>query len=141
MIEPFHARIAHEGMTYGLGPAGYDVRLELDADGAINGVHLEPGQFRLASTLERFVMPPSLVGRVHDKSSWARRGLAVQNTIIEPGWQGYLTLELSNHGPHTLLLKRGMPIAQVTFEQLDEPTQIPYVGKYQDQERGPQVAR
>jgi dCTP deaminase len=40
------------------------------------------------------------MGIVHDKSTWARRGLVVQNTVIEPGWHGYqTTIELTNHGP------------------------------------------
>ncbi len=95
----------------------------------------------LASTIERFKMPNNLVGIVHDKSTWARRGIAVQNTVIEPGWEGWLTLELTNHGPEPVLLKRGMGISQILFHLLDEPTEIPYEGKYQDQERGPVAAK
>jgi len=79
--------------------------------------------------------------RVHDKSSWARKGLFVQNTIGEPVWRGFLTLELSNETKEWIYLDAGTPIAQVIFEQLDEPTIQPYKGKYQDQESGPQPAR
>ena len=100
-----------------------------------------PHGFELASTLERFTMPDNLVGRVCDKSTWARRGLAIQNTLIEPGWRGYLTLELSNHDPQELKIDDGSPIAQIVFEFLDEPTEIPYRGKYQDQSQNAIAAR
>jgi dCTP deaminase len=91
-VEPFHERTHHNGFTFGCGPAGYDVRIRED-------VCIPPGEFRLASTLERFNMPNDIMGIVHDKSTWARLGLAVQNTVIEPGWKGYLTVELTNHHP------------------------------------------
>jgi hypothetical protein len=82
-----------------------------------------------------------VVGVVHDKSSLARRGIAVQNTVLEPGWRGFLTLEITNHGPEPIMLKSGCAVAQVVFTFLDEPTERPYRGKYQDQEAGPQAAR
>lgn len=85
-------------------------------------------------------MPKNVVGIVHDKSTWARRGLAVQNTVIEPGWRGFLTLELTNHGSVPIKIERAMPIAQIVFHFTDEET-VGYEGKYQDQERGPQEAR
>lgn len=127
-------------MTYGLGPAGYDVRVEFDAEGEIPFIHMEPGEFRLASTVELFHMPLHIIGIVHDKSTWARRGLAVQNTVIEPGWGGHLTLELTNHGTEELKIYRGQAIAQILFHMLTSPTDG-YEGKYQNQERGPVEAR
>lgn len=134
-VEPFVERTRHEetNTTFGLSACGYDVRL----DQAIN---LGRGAFTLASTLEKFTMPNWIVGIVHDKSTWARRGVAVQNTVIEPGWSGFLTLELTNHGDSDLILPEGTPIAQILFHMLDEPTDIPYDGKYQNQKRGPQEA-
>ena len=99
-VDPFHERTKHNGMTYGVGPAGYDVRIAED-------VTLEPGGFALASTVEKFNMPADMLGIVHDKSTWARLGLALQNTVIEPGWRGFLTLELSNHGSKRLQVYRG----------------------------------
>ena len=141
MLDPFADRTRHEGVTFGLSAAGYDVRIEFDRDGSVEEKLLSPGEFLLASTIERFRMPGDIVGIVHDKSTWARRGIAVQNTVIEPGWEGWLTLELTNHGPEPLLLKRGMGIAQILFHRLDEPTVRPYEGKYQAQERGPVAAR
>jgi dCTP deaminase len=128
--------------TYGLGPAGYDLRLDqCEARPVAGGWVIRPGEFVLASAMEQFSVPPSILGVVHDKSSWARRGLAVQNTVIEPGWHGYLTLELTNHSKHALTLPRGCGICQVIFHLLDEPTGQPYVGKYQGQSSGPQEAR
>ena len=134
MIEPFEERGVASGMSYGLSCCGYDIRI-------YRGRILRPGDFALASTLERFAIPDDIMGHVADKSTWARRGLAVQNTILEPGWEGYLTIELSNHGGETLVIADGTPIAQIVFHQLLEPTEQPYRGKYDRQERGPVPAR
>lgn len=120
-------------MTYGVGPAGYDVRIA-------ESILLKPGAFALASTMERFTMRTDVMGFVHDKSTWARMGLAVQNTVIEPGWSGWLTIELTNHGYFDLTIEAGSPIAQVIFHLLPEPTDMPYNGKYQNQMRGAQPA-
>lgn len=145
IIQPFSDRLKHHygpglTLTHGVGPAGYDVRVEFDKDGKREHVTLEPGGFLLASTLEHFTMPPDILGIVHDKSTWARRGLALQNTVIEPGWEGYLTLEITNHAPQPINLRRGMPIAQVIFHVIAGQV-TPYQGKYQNQGRGPQEAR
>jgi dCTP deaminase len=127
-------------MSFGLSACGYDVRIDLN-NKPFGRWLIEPGQFLLASTLEEFDMPTSLVGIVHDKSTWARQGLTVQNTVIEPGWKGFLTLELTNHGTEGLWLEDADPIAQIVFHLLDHPTDQPYNGKYQNQEKGPQEAR
>lgn len=133
-IVPMHPRTVQLGMTFGLGPAGYDIRLDQD-------INLLAGQFKIASAMEFFQMPHELMGIVHDKSSLARRGLSVFNTVIEPGWCGYLTLELKNQNPHKdIWLPQGTPIAQVVFHLLDEPTVQPYNGRYQNQPAGPQRA-
>lgn len=139
MISPFHERTVdrNSGCSYGLSYCGYDVRLDQDIV-----IHPAPNlmSFQLASTMEQFKMPSRVVGFVHDKSTWARMGLAVQNTVIEPGWAGYLTLEITNHSNEIIRLKQGTPIAQVVFHWLDYPA-TPYRGKYHNQERGPQAAR
>ena len=137
LISPFYERTRHEGMTFGLSSAGYDVRVEFGPESLYSYRVLNPSDFILTSTIERFKMPNDLTASVADKSSWARRGLAVQNTIIEPGWEGWLTLELTNHGKETLRIEKGMAIAQVVFQKLDFPTEQSYSGKYQDQRRGP----
>lgn len=125
-----------QGNSYGLGPCTYDVRLGQD-------VTLHPGEFVLASTLEWFKLPNNVCMGIKDKSSLIRRKLKVQNTHADPGWFGFLTLELEYHptGEGPLNFKRGDAIAQVKFEFLDRPTDQPYTGKYQNQEDGPQEAR
>lgn len=152
LLDPTHERTEivrdDRRYSYGLSAAGYDLRLD-EVLGVTPGQHMDhgrywrirPGQFVLASATERFTMPTGVLGIVHDKSSWARQGLAVQNTVIEPGWRGWLTLELTNHGKETLTLYEGTGICQVVFHYLDAPTDQPYAGKYQDQPRGPQVAK
>ena len=131
VIEPFHERTVENGMSYGVGPAGYDVRIK-------DEVRLEPGEFSLASTLERFNIPDDVVGWVCHKSTWARRGLDVWGgTILEPGWTGWLTLELANHCASPITILAGSPIAQIIFHRMEEPAQNPYRGKYQHQANEP----
>ncbi len=130
-IKPFCERTKEFGMSYGLSAAGYDIRIAED-------IYLNKGDFVLASSLEEFNMPNNLLAYVKDKSTWARQGIAVQNTVIEPGWKGYLTLEITNHSKLPITFKQGMPIAQIVFHELKEPTEQPYDGKYQNQSAGAQ---
>lgn len=126
-ITPFHERTVHNGMSFGLSHAGYDVRIA-------ESVPLSPfTPFSLASTMEHFDIPNDVIAFVHDKSTWARRGLSLFNTVIEPGWRGYLTLELVYNGTQALWIQAGDPIAQIVFMRLEEPTDAPYTGKYQNQ--------
>jgi len=141
-------KVEHAGIvtTYGESLCGYDLRLDAvqgEVDESYDPVHgwlVPAGAFVLASTMERFIMPRDVVGIVHDKSSWARRGLTVQNTVIEPGWRGYLTLELTNHSDTALFLPRGCGVCQVVFHLIDRETEG-YDGRYQDQPPGPVGAR
>lgn len=120
------------GVSHGLTEAGYDLRIK-------QAVTLHPfKRFTLASTIERFDMPADLVAVVHDKSTWARRGLSVFNTVLEPGWKGWLTLELVYHGWGVLRIPAGAGIAQALFHQLSEPAE--YDGKYQHQADKPVAA-
>jgi dCTP deaminase len=130
MIEPFEERGVFDGKSFGLSACSYDIRIR-------EACRLCPGDFMLASTLERFQIPHDICCTVHDKSSWARKGIAVQNTLFDPGWCGYATLELSNHGTDIVHIKAGSPIAQVVFDRLDKPTELPYHGKYLDQPARP----
>jgi|SRR5215831_18493217 dCTP deaminase len=139
LIDPFVERtMSPGGNSFGLGPASYDVRLD-------QRLVLPPHGFTLASTLERFSMPADLAGVVRGKSTWARDGISVFNTLLDPGWSGFLTLEIVNHLQDEIIIAAGEPIAQIEFEMLDLPTEQPYgfndTGKYQNQERGPQPAR
>lgn len=133
MVTPFAERTIANGMSYGVGPAGYDVRIR-------EMLYLPPGGFSLASTVESFDIPSDVIAKVHDKSTWARRGIALQNTIAEPGWRGVLTLEITNHGRSPVSIDAGSPIAQIVFHLLAERTSDPYDGKYQDQPAGPVAA-
>lgn len=88
---------------------------------------LHPGQFVLGSTLEYIRMPQHLVGQVLGRSTWARVGLIVATSVlIQPGWPGVLTLELSNVGDVPVQLYPGVRIAQLVVWQLLGRTEHPY---------------
>ena len=134
----------HYGVSHGLSEAGYDIRIKQNIQfqkGNLVVVDGFPsfGKFVLASAIEEFDMPEMLVGIVHDKSTWARKGLSVFNTVIEPNWKGFLTLELVYHGDKDLHIPAGSGIAQVIFHELTNPGK--YEGKYQNQEDEPVPAR
>ena len=139
MITPFYKRsVSTSGKSFGLSSCSYDIRVAnfkvLGTKEPVDHVRMQNGDFVLACSIERIKMPHNVVAIVHDKSSWAREGLALQNTLLDPGWEGFITLELSYHRPaHHIVLKAGDPIAQLKFEWLDEATEQPYSGKYQDQ--------
>lgn len=132
IIKPHEPRTQLHGMSYGQSYAGYDIQIK---DMKI----LFPKEFTLGITVQEFEMPKNVIGVVHDKSSWARQGLSVFNTIIEPGWKGFLTLELVNHSNSLIRIFAGHPIAQVIFHYVDEEVEG-YAGKYQDAEQIPQEA-
>jgi len=141
-----------EGTSWGLAEAGYDIRIKqtieyindpfgerivvTDPEG---GKEVFAGNFVLASAMELFQMPENLVGNVKDKSTWARRGLSVFNTVIEPGWNGFLTLELVFHGSESVTIVSGQGIAQVLFGRLEEAGDYGH-GKYQNAIDRPQPA-
>ena len=136
-------KMRQHGVSFGLSEAGYDIRIKQDVrfddySGVIvDGVY-STGNFTLASAIEEFKMPPNLVGIVHDKSTWARQGLSVFNTVIESGFCGGLTLELVYHGREGLLIPAGAGIAQVIFHQTI--SEASYSGKYQGQSTDPTPA-
>jgi dCTP deaminase len=132
MITPFAERTLANGLTYGLGPAGYDFRIAED-------VTIPPHGFLKASSVERFEIPLDLQGMVCNKSTWARRGIEIFSlTVFDPGFRGWATLEIANHSAYPIDIQKGMAIGQMIFAMLDEPTDLPYNGKFQDQPRGPQ---
>ena len=162
MIEPFlDGQEKLGGVTRGLGPCSYDVTLgeefawimksrkvaaTLDpakplSEGkgfiwvkqAAGGVVIQPGEFVLGHTQEIITLPEDVVARVADKTTWARLGLQVKNTLIDPGFSGQVTLEFANEGPLPIKLTSGIGIAQLVFEQLSSPCQKPYCGRYMDQ--------
>ena len=108
---------------------------------------LHPGEFVLGSTLERVRLPDDLVARLEGKSSLGRLGLLIHSTagFVDPGFDGHVTLELSNVANLPITLYYGMKIGQVSFMQLSEPAATPYGAgalgsKYQGQ-RGPTPSR
>ena len=139
------------GTSFGLGEAGFDIRIKQRIEfknGQVftycrsvadrnnpYGETITQGRFTLASAIEEFDMPEDLCGIVHDKSTWARRGLSVFNTVIENGWKGHLTLELVYHGEEELIIPADSGIAQVIFHRTSQPAR--YTGRYQNQEDKP----
>ena len=108
---------------------------------------LHPGEFVLGSTAEYVKLPNELVARLEGKSSLGRLGLLIHSTAgyIDPGFEGHLTLELSNVANLPITIYPNMKIGQISFFQLTSPAENPYgsgaVGsKYQGQ-RGPTPSR
>jgi dCTP deaminase len=108
---------------------------------------LHPGEFVLGSTLERVSLPDDLVARLEGKSSLGRLGLLIHSTagFVDSGWDGHLTLELSNVANLPITLYPGMKIGQISFLRMTTPAEHPYGSreagsKYQGQ-RGPTPSR
>ena len=118
--------------------------VEVADDGAFI---LHPGEFVLGSTLERVTLPDDLVARLEGKSSLGRLGLLIHSTagFIDPGWDGHVTLELSNVANLPITIYPDMKIGQLCLFQMSSPAERPYgsqsIGsKYQGQ-RGPTPSR
>jgi dCTP deaminase len=108
---------------------------------------LHPGEFVLGSTLERVALPSDLVARLEGKSSLGRLGLLIHSTagFVDSGWDGHLTLELSNVANLPITLYPGMKIGQISFLRMTTEADHPYGSKeagskYQGQ-RGPTPSR
>jgi dCTP deaminase len=160
MISPYEDRLVRKGViSYGLSSYGYDVRIadefriftpnpyntvvdpknldprcltEFKGDVCI----IPPNSFALARTIEHISMPDNVLAIVIGKSTYARCGLVLNCTPLEPGWRGYVTLEVSNTTPLPALIYANEGIGQVLFFEGDEPSEATYrsrSGKYQDQ--------
>jgi dCTP deaminase len=108
---------------------------------------LHPGEFVLGSTLERVGLPNDLVARLEGKSSLGRLGLLIHSTagFVDAGWDGHLTLELSNVANLPIAIYPGMKIGQISFLKMTTDADNPYGSaitgsKYQGQ-RGPTPSR
>jgi len=108
---------------------------------------LHPSEFILGSTRERVALPDDLVGRLEGKSSLGRLGLLIHSTagFVDAGWDGHLTLELSNVANLPITVYPGMKIGQISFIRMTTPADRPYGSaelgsKYQNQ-RGPTSSR
>jgi dCTP deaminase len=107
---------------------------------------LHPGDFVLGTTYERVEVPADLIAHVQGRSSMGRLAVVIHATagIIDPGYRGQVTLELSNLGTAPVALTPGMRISQVIFTELKNRAERPYGAergsKYQDQ-AGPQASK
>jgi dCTP deaminase len=160
MIEPFTQKQVREGViSYGLSSYGYDVRIADEFKIFTNINHMvvdpkdfdprsfvdfsgeqciiPPNSFALARTVERLRIPRDVIVVCLGKSSYARCGIIVNVTPLEPGWEGIVTLEVSNTTPLPARIYAGEGIAQMLFFQSDEPCETSYAdkkGKYQAQD-------
>ena len=133
------------GVTYGLAEVGYDVRIKQglhftrDELGnkitVVNDGDIVPqlllGWALNVNIIEEFTMPKDLVGIGHPKSSWNRQHLRLGSPVIEPGWNGFLTISLNYVGEGDLLIEPGAGIMQVIFHRLE--SEAAYEGRYQSQ--------
>ena len=108
---------------------------------------LHPGEFVLGSTYEFVKLPDDIAARLEGKSSLGRLGLLTHSTagFVDPGFNGHVTLELSNTATLPIKLWPGMKIGQLCFFQLSSPSETPYgstkySNRYQGQ-RGPTASR
>lgn len=157
MIEPFEPSLVSKGViSYGTSGYGYDLRLSRDftrviGDGVLDPkqrdswnvetfqsdtVVIEPGETLLARSFEYFRIPRHILALVWGKSTYARCGIIVNVTPLEPEWEGYITMALVNGGRHPVRLYAGEGIAQVVFMRADDLCRTSYAdrkGKYQAQ--------
>jgi len=104
-----------------------------------DSITIAPGGFLLATTVEDFSIPDYLYGQVHGRSSIGRLGLEIHSTagLIDSGYEGEITFEISNNSDRAITIHSGMRIAQVVFHRLESKCNNPYSSednKYQNQE-------
>lgn len=127
-------RVFNETQTAVIDPANSKTLENLTSLVEISSEHpfvLQPNQFVLAVTEEWLSLPHDLGARIEGRSSWGRLGIIVHSTAgyIDPGFQGQLTLEMSNINRIPILLHPGVKICQLAFETLSSPAEIPYSQK------------
>lgn len=163
MIEPFAAdQIRQNGkgriVSYGTSSYGYDIRCAKDfkvftninsavvdpkdfdsnsfVDVKSDVCIVPPNSFALARTVEYFRIPRNVLTLCLGKSTYARCGIIVNVTPLEPEWEGHVTLEFSNTTPLPAKIYANEGVAQVIFLESDEPCEVSYKdrgGKYQNQ--------
>ena len=160
MIEPFHENQVRQGViSYGVSSYGYDARIadEFKIFTNINNTIVDPksfdprsfvdfkgdeciippNSFALARTVEYFRIPRNVIVCCLGKSTYARCGIIVNVTPLEPEWEGIVTLEVSNTTPLPARIYANEGIAQFLFFEGNEPCETSYAdkkGKYQKQE-------
>jgi dCTP deaminase len=159
MIEPFVEKQVREGViSYGLSSYGYDLRVadEFQIFTNVNSAIVDPkafspasmiafqgdvciippNSFALARSVEYFRIPRQVLTITVGKSTYARAGIITNVTPFEPGWEGHVTLEISNTTPLPAKIYANEGLAQVLFFEADEPCEVSYAdrkGKYQGQ--------
>ena len=159
MIKPFVDRqVRNDVISYGLSSYGYDIRIadefkiftnlnstivdpkNFDAKSFVDFKGtvclIPPNSFALGRTIEYFKMPRNTMTICVGKSTYARCGIITNVTPLEPGWEGYLTLEISNTTPLPAKIYSNEGIAQILFFESDEQCDFSYAdkkGKYQAQ--------
>jgi dCTP deaminase len=159
MIEPFVEKQTREGViSYGLSSYGYDARVSREfkiftnVDSAIvDPKHFSaasfvdretdvcvvpPNSFALASTMEYFRVPRDVLVVCLGKSTYARCGIIVNVTPLEPEWEGHVTIEISNTTPLPAKIYAGEGICQFLFFRGEGPCETSYAdraGKYMGQ--------
>ncbi|MGH8056305.1 MAG: dCTP deaminase [Candidatus Entotheonellia bacterium] len=160
MIDPFEDRLVRAGViSYGLSSMGYDIRIADDykiftninstvvdpkcfdprsfIDFKGEACIIPPNSFALGRSLEYFRMPRHVLGLCLGKSTYARCGIVVNLTPLEPQWEGHLTIEISNTTPLPAKIYSNEGIAQVIFLQSEQVCEVSYAdrgGKYQFQQ-------
>ncbi|SBW12728.1 Deoxycytidine triphosphate deaminase (modular protein) [uncultured Alphaproteobacteria bacterium] len=159
MISPFEDRLHREGViSYGLSSYGYDARCSTEfkvftnIDSAVVDPKafseksfvdrnaevcvIPPNSFALARTVEYFKIPDDVLVICLGKSTYARCGIIVNVTPLEPGWEGHVTLEFSNTTPLPAKIYANEGVAQFIFLKGDSPCEVTYrsrSGKYMSQ--------
>ena len=159
MIEPFSERQVRDGVvSYGVSSYGYDVRIaddfkiftninstvidpkNFDSRSFVDFVGgvcvIPPNSFALARTVEYFRIPRDVLVVCLGKSTYARCGIIVNVTPLEPGWEGHVTLEFSNTTPLPAKVYANEGACQFLFLQGNEPCEVSYAdraGKYMGQ--------
>ena len=159
MISPFEDKQIREGkISFGVSSYGYDARVsnEFKIFTNVNSEIVDPKNFKptnfvtkesdeciippnsfvLARTIEYFKIPSDILVICLGKSTYARCGIIVNVTPLEPGWEGHVTLEFSNTSNLPAKIYAGEGVAQMIFHQSDEQCEVSYKdrdGKYQGQ--------
>ena len=92
-------------------------------------MNIPPNSFALGRSFEYFRIPENVITICVGKSTYARCGIITNVTPFEPGWEGFVTLEISNTTPLPAKIYANEGIAQVLFFEGDEPCNISYAGK------------
>ena len=139
MIEPFVESQKREGViSYGLSSYGYDARVasEFKIFTNVDSAVVDPNSFVLGRTVEYFRIPRDTLVICLGKSTYARCGIIVNVTPLEPEWEGYVTLEFSNTTPLPAKIYANEGVCQFLFFRSEESCEVSYKdrsGKYMGQ--------